>query len=93
MTPLIEKHFGQLLFNLRLKFKEPVVVDGETWNEAYVGDTGPVKEAYKAAYFEAGPHGESRHFLIRWFIEDSGMEWLRNVPERHLEVVSELGEM
>ena len=26
-------------------------------------------------------------------IEDTGVEWLRSVPERHLEVVSELGEM
>ena len=26
-------------------------------------------------------------------IEDSSVERLRNVPERHLEVVSELGEM
>jgi hypothetical protein len=93
MTPLIEKHFHDLQFDLRLKFKAPLDVDGETWPEAYVGADGPVKTAREALYFTAGPLGEGRHFLVRFMIEDSGIEWLRNVPERHLEVVSELGEM
>ena len=93
LTPLIEKHFHDLQFDLRLKFKTPIEVDGEKWPEAYVGADGPVRTAHEALYFTAGPLGESRHFLVRWYIEDTGIEWLRSVPERHLEVVSELGEM
>jgi hypothetical protein len=89
MTPLIEKHFSELQFDLRLKFKD----DAPQHAGKYVGASGPVDGIHEALYFTCGPLGESRHFLVRWYIEDSGVEWLRNVPERHLEVVSELGEM
>lgn len=93
LTPLLKRHFDELQFDLRLKFNTPVVLDGETVSEAWVGSDGPVKSRHEAVYFTTGPEGESRHFIMRWFIEESGMDWLRNVPERHLEIDSSLGEM
>ena len=89
LTPLIEKHFNDLQFDLRLKFKD----DAPKHAGKFVGQHGPVDTTGEALYFTAGPLGESRHFLVRWYIEDTGIEWLRNVPEHHLEVISELGEM
>lgn len=93
LTPLIKKHFDELQFDLRLKFEMPIEIDGEMWEDAYVGSDGPVRTFSEACYFTCGPLGESRHFLARFFIEEAGLEWLRNVPERHLEIVSSLGEM
>ena len=89
LTPLIEKHFHDLQFDLRLKFKD----DAPEHAGKFVGERGPVDKVHEALYFTCGPLGESLHFLVRWYIEDTGIEWLRSVPERHLEVVSELGEM
>ena len=89
LTPLIEKHFDDLQFDLRLRFK----ADAPQHAGKYVGAEGPVDQLHEALYYTAGPLGESRHFLVRFMIEDTGIEWLRSVPERHLEVVSELGEM
>ena len=95
LSPLIEKHFREIQFDLRLKFKKSVKVGNEVWPEAYVGDKGPVQTAAEAIYFTSGPLGESCHFILRWFIDECGFEWLRagSILEDDLEVVSELGEM
>ena len=37
LTPLLKHHFDELQFDLRLKFNTPVVLDGETVSEAWVG--------------------------------------------------------
>jgi hypothetical protein len=84
LTPLIEKHFGELHFDLRLRHKE---------TGKFVGIAGLV-DYPEALVFDSNPHGMTPRELYLWFAEDSGANWLLTAHAvQEFEVVSELGEM
>ena len=84
MTPLLEKHYDDLHFDLRLKHKA---------TGKFVGGSGLV-DYREALTFDSGPEGMSTRALYLWFAEDAGANWLLTAhAAQEFEVESELGEM
>ena len=85
LTPLIERHYGDLHFDLRLKHRETGL---------YVGPDGLEGAAHEALVYDSGPEGMTARELYLWFAEDAGANWLlMRHAVQEFEVVSELGEM
>lgn len=85
LTPLIEKHYRDLKFDLALKHRA---------TNQFIGKDGLVPAWECALLFESGPEGRSARELYLWFAEDADANWLlmqHSVQE--FDVVSELGEM
>lgn len=82
---MIEKHFSDLHFDLRLRHKE---------TGKFVGDGGLVDDHASALIFDSNAHGMTTRALYLWFAEDAGANWLLTAHAvQEFEVVSELGEM
>ncbi len=85
LTPLIQKHYADLQFDLALR---------HTATGRFIGKSELVPEWERALIFTSGPEGRTARELYLWFAEDAGANWLLMAhAAQEFEVVSELGEM
>jgi hypothetical protein len=85
MAPLLEKHYGELKFDLRLKHRA---------TGKFIGKGSLVDEQLDALVYECGPKGMTVRAVFLWFAEDAGCNWLLSAHAAgEFEIVSELGEM
>ena len=85
MTPLLEKHYGELKFDLRLKHRA---------TGKFIGKGSLVDEQLDALVYDSGPVPPTVRTLFLTFAEDCSANWLlmRHAPNE-FEIHSELGEM
>lgn len=85
MTPLLERHYGELHFDLYLRHRA---------TGKFIGRTRLTDDTASALSFDSGPVPPTVRTLFLTFAEDCNANWLlmRHAPNE-FEIHSELGEM